>query len=123
MDIPLGEDKKKNQFAKRIKYLREAKNWSKKELVEMLSINLSTYANWEYGIREPDFDTLIEISKIYNVSADFLLGITNDDYISKEKFLSEISNETLINWYVKIGETGSEKDLEKLYQIYKLIEE
>ncbi|GLO68370.1 MULTISPECIES: helix-turn-helix domain-containing protein [Oceanobacillus] len=119
----MGEDKKKNQFAKRIKYLREAKNWSKKELVEMLSINLSTYANWEYGIREPDFDTLIEISKIYNVSADFLLGITNDDYISKEKFLSEISNETLINWYVKIGETGSEKDLEKLYQIYKLIEE
>lgn len=123
MYIPLKNVKRTNQFAERIKYLREKNNWSKTELVEKLSIkNLSTYANWEYALREPDLDTVIEISKLYGVSVDFLLGVTDDDYISKE-FLSNISNKTLTKWYANFGEKATDMEIEKLYKIYKLIKE
>lgn len=39
---------------------------------------MQTYANYEYGSREPDLELLKKISEIYNVSTDYLLGRTED---------------------------------------------
>lgn len=38
---------------------------------------MQVYANYEYGIREPDFDTVIKLAKLYNVTTDYLLGFTS----------------------------------------------
>lgn len=65
-------------FADRIKMLRESKNLQQKELAKQLNIATSTYNNYEKGIREPDYIFLKTIANYFNVTTDFLLGLTDD---------------------------------------------
>lgn len=64
-------------FEKRLTQLREEKGISKKEAANALDIPYTTYLNYENDIREPNSDTLIKIAKLYNVSIDYLLGMSN----------------------------------------------
>lgn len=64
----------------RITALREQKGWSKTYVAKQLHLNLSTYANYEYGNREPDGSTLANIAKLFNVTTDYLLtGKSSDE--------------------------------------------
>lgn len=55
--------------------LREKKGWNKTYVAKKLGLsNMQTYANYEYGVREPDLETLTKISDLFNVTTDFLLG-------------------------------------------------
>lgn len=58
----------------RLTNLRESEGWSKTYVANRLNLNLSTYANYEYGNREPDFETIGKLADLFNVSADYLLG-------------------------------------------------
>lgn len=70
--------------------LRKDANLSKKELTDKLNIKYTTYANYESGIREPNSDFLIKISKFYDVSIDYILGLTKiKSYSSQNMNLSE----------------------------------
>lgn len=40
----------------------------------MLNIPLTTYANYEQGVREPSLSTLNALCDVYGVSSDYLLG-------------------------------------------------
>ncbi|ATV00890.1 MULTISPECIES: helix-turn-helix domain-containing protein [Bacillus] len=54
--------------------LREKKGWSKSFVAKKLGIKtMSTYANWEYGLRKPDGEMLVRIAKLYGVTTDYLL--------------------------------------------------
>lgn len=44
----------------------------------MMEVNRVTYTNWENGNREPDLSTVIKFSEIFNVSTDYLLGVSNE---------------------------------------------
>lgn len=66
-------------LAERLQFLREEKEWTKTYVAKQLGLkNLGTYANWEYGTREPDSEMLSKIASLYNVSTDFLLGRTEE---------------------------------------------
>lgn len=85
-------------FGKRLKQLMDEKEVTQKEVSENLNIAISTFNGYANDYREPDFSTLISLAKYFDVSADFLLGIT------KEKFLNiEIDNpdqlEVLVHYY------------------------
>ena len=54
--------------------LREERHWSKTYVAKQLKMNLPTYANYEYGNREPDLETTTKLAKLFNVSTDYLLG-------------------------------------------------
>ncbi|MEK4030746.1 helix-turn-helix transcriptional regulator [Pseudobacillus sp. FSL P4-0506] len=70
-----------NITPKILQQLREEKGWSKTEVARRLGIKtVSTYANWEYGIRQPDKDMLAKIAVLYDVTTDFL--ITGEQSIS-----------------------------------------
>ena len=60
---------------KKLKLLRNEKNLSQKQVAEQLGITVSAYSNYEQGIREPSYDILIKIAKLYNVTTDYLLGL------------------------------------------------
>ncbi|EIA20006.1 helix-turn-helix domain-containing protein [Listeria fleischmannii] len=65
-------------LSKRLTNLREEKGWTKTLVVHKLGLkNLGTYANWEYGTREPDVQMIVKLSDLYNVSTDYLLGKSN----------------------------------------------
>ena len=64
-------------LAKRLKWLRERERYSQKEIAEKIGMSSPGYQKIEYGDREPKLDVLIKFCNIYNVSADFLLGIND----------------------------------------------
>ena len=65
-------------IAERLRTLRREKNLSKRELVSLLPINYSTYANYESGFREPNSEVLQMLARHFNVSIDYLMGMTEN---------------------------------------------
>lgn len=58
--------------------LRKEYGYSQKQVAEKLNISQQTYSDYENGKTEPATDTLIKISKLYNVSLDYLLGVVDE---------------------------------------------
>lgn len=71
-----------SKFSKKLTALRESRGWSKTYVAKMIGLtSMQTYANYEYGRREPDLETVNKLANLFNVSADSLLGreLTNDE--------------------------------------------
>lgn len=64
-------------FSERIKDLRTEKGISQEEIALQLGITRSAYSNYEQGIREPSYDVLVKICSLFEVSSDYLLGLTD----------------------------------------------
>ena len=62
----------------RIKDLREDKDLKQRQLAEYLNCSQQVYSNYELGQRDIPTDVLIRLSKFYNVSVDYILGLTNN---------------------------------------------
>ena len=68
---------------KRIRDLREDKDLTQQEIADLLFINRRTYAAYENGVNSMTPETLIKIAKIYNVSVDYLLNLTDNPIPNK----------------------------------------
>lgn len=67
------------KFNLNLKYAREKKGMSQKDVAEQIGVAKSTYSLYESGNREPNVQTIKKIAAVLDVSADILLGI-NEDY-------------------------------------------
>lgn len=64
-----------SEFSNRLTDLREEKGWSKTYVAKSIGLkSMQTYANWEYGRTEPDFEMISKIANVFNVSTDYLLN-------------------------------------------------
>ena len=63
-------------LGQRINELRIALGWSQVQLAEKLNISKQTVSNWENENILPSIEMLIRLSKIFNVSTDYLLGLS-----------------------------------------------
>ena len=70
----------------RIREAREKSGLTQLEAANLLNISKQRYSNYELDKREPDHETLLSIAELFNVSTDYLLGIS-DDPNKKEKSL------------------------------------
>ena len=68
---------------KRIRELREDNDLTQKQVAKKLNCSQQVYSNYELGQRDIPTDILIKLSKIYNVSADYILEISNNPNIQK----------------------------------------
>lgn len=64
------------RIGKRMKELREARGLDINDLVDALEVTTGIYSQYEQGNMLPDIEILIRLSYFYNVSADWLLGVT-----------------------------------------------
>lgn len=62
----------------RLKDLRENADLKQKDIAEYLHIRQNTYSQYENGHRQVPIDVLIKLAKYYNVSTDYILGLTNE---------------------------------------------
>lgn len=67
----------------RLRNLREDADLTQDELVRLLQMHKTTYTNYEQGKREPPFELIIKLAKIYNVSIDYIAGLSEDTKIKK----------------------------------------
>lgn len=61
----------------RIKDLRVDRDLSQAVVAESVGLYTTTYQRYERGERELPFDIAIALAKFYNVSLDYLAGLTN----------------------------------------------
>ena len=62
----------------RLRKLREDKDLTQKEIGKLLNMSQTGYNQYEIGKNDIPTKILIELSKIYNTSIDYLLGLTNE---------------------------------------------
>lgn len=63
---------------RRIRDLREDHDWKQRQVAEYLHCSQQVYSNYELGQRDIPTDVLIKLAQLYDVSTDFLLGLTNN---------------------------------------------
>lgn len=61
--------------AERIKALREARGWTQAELARRMNITRNGVNSWEQGLSMPSPACLVDLSKVFSVSTDYLLGV------------------------------------------------
>lgn len=65
------------QYTQRLKDLREDKDLTQEQTATLFGIKREQYRRYETGINEIKASFLIKACKLYNVSADYILGFTN----------------------------------------------
>ena len=96
------------KLSEKIVNLRKARNMSQEELAEQLDVSRQAVSRWEVGSAMPDASNILQISKLFGVSADYLL---NDDYKGeapvpiKSKSVSSIAG-TIINKIISLCVAG-----------------
>lgn len=69
--------KRRYKQYERIRNLREDKDLRQRELAALLNCHQRTYSNYECGDLDIPTEYLIEISRFYETSVDYLLGLTD----------------------------------------------
>ena len=67
----------------KIRDLREDCDLTQKQVAKILNCSQQVYSNYELGQRDIPTDILIKLSSFYQVSTDYILGITNNPKINK----------------------------------------
>jgi transcriptional regulator with XRE-family HTH domain len=65
-------------YAKRIRDLREDLDIKQEKIAKVLHTTQSQYSKIELGKRKISAEEIIELCILYDVSADYLLGFTNE---------------------------------------------
>ena len=61
----------------RLKDLREDRDLKQSYVAHILNMKQQQYSRYETGEREIPFHVVIELAKFYNVSIDYIAGLTN----------------------------------------------
>ena len=82
-------------IGERLKEVRNDHKDTQQMLVDKLQVSKSTIQSWEQEKSSPSHELLVSICKLYNVSADFLLGLKADDPIFITGREKELTSENL----------------------------
>ncbi len=73
----------------RIKTLREDAGYSQSELARKLDVTRSSVNAWEQGLSIPTTHYIVELAKLFHISADYLLGLEKGKIITLDGYSSE----------------------------------
>ncbi len=110
-------------FSIRLKELRQGRNLSQKELAEILNVSTGTAGNWEVGLREPDFEMLVKIADMFNVSCDFLLSrfSIDDEVESKTRISVTAIEEEMLTEFRNVGKKFGSDGQQAIISIAKIM--
>ena len=101
------------KFGERLTNLRENRGWSKTYVAKAIGLSsMQTYANYEYGRREPDFNTVNKLANLFNVSTDYLLNGKD----SKEKLSLDEAIDSVMSFE---GRPITEHDRQMMKDLWK----
>ena len=95
-----------------LKTLRKEKQLTQEQLAEKLGVSNRSVSRWENGVNMPDFDLVIELANLYDVSIDEILdGERRMDMIDKE------TEKTLLK-VAEYENSGNEKFTKRLCGLF-----
>ena len=65
-------------YAERIRALREDKDLTQADVAAVLKVGQRTYCDYELGKTRIPVDSLIVLAKMYNVSMDYISGVSGE---------------------------------------------
>ena len=78
-------------IGERIKALRRQNVMTQEKLAEYLCVSYQAVSKWECGLSNPDLTLIAPLTKLFNISADELLGITEaDNDMTRKKYNSAL---------------------------------
>lgn len=107
-------------LADKIIQLRKKNSWSQEELAELMGVSRQAVCKWEGAQSIPDINRLIQLSKLFNVSIDYLLkdeieeviyntDVVHDESVTEEKTLKRYVSMEEANAFLQIKEETSGK--------------
>lgn len=80
-------------LADKITALRKKASWSQEELAEQLGVTRQSVSKWEGAQSVPDMDKVVQMSRLFGVTTDFLLKdelSEEEDYTRENKAKSPV---------------------------------
>ena len=124
-----------NMVGERIRNLRIDARMTQEELGLKVGVTKQTVSSWEKGISTPNYDILVELSNIFQVSTDFLLGKTDDpknvkmDLDPKKESISDaeatkiLEQKFIENGILKESEHLSDEKLDKYLKMLRALQD
>ena len=104
----------------RFRELRKQAGYSQKKLGDMLFVNQTAVSQWETGKNFPNPTIQLKLCELYDVSLDYLWGITD---IKKAPVPEDENEDPLFIRLSKFFRRLPEKDLEKYYRYLLALKE
>lgn len=64
-------------MGEKLKALRLEKNLTQKQVADRIGLAISAVSSYESGMRYPSYEVLIKLARIFHVSTDYLIGMTD----------------------------------------------
>ncbi len=77
-------------LGQRISEMRLSMGWSQVELAKRLGVAKQTVSNWENENIQPSIEMLVRVARLFNVSADYLLGLDGELRLSVQGLPTEV---------------------------------
>lgn len=94
-------------YYQRLKDLREDKDLTQTQLAKTLGTSQKQYSRWETGEYDIPLEVIIKLAKFYNVSLDYIAGLTND-----KRGIGYVKQKNTTN--ININQTGNKKAIVKI---------
>lgn len=88
-------------IGKKIQSYRKKHNMTQDELADKLFVTRQALSKWETGGSYPSLDVLDQLTKIFNVSFEEILGLNDNDDIDVNNIFVNHSREYIINKIIK----------------------
>ncbi|NJJ36746.1 helix-turn-helix transcriptional regulator [Clostridioides difficile] len=109
-----------NSISEKLKYLRDLKKLTQKEVANSIGVTTSAYGFYEQGKRTPSPELIVKLAEYFNVTTDYLLGFNKTSYsvnANIPEMPSIVCEDASIYDIV-----DKNKDIESLEDINKLLE-
>ena len=84
-------------FSERVTALRKQAGWSQEELAQRLDVSRQAVSKWESGQVIPEVEKIVELSKVFDVTVDYLLKPSEIDELSvKTEILEQQQKQMLV---------------------------
>lgn len=85
------------EFAEKLITLRKGKELTQEQLAEQLNVSRQSVSKWESGQVIPEVDKIIELSKAFDVSIDYLLQPSELDELSVKTQILEQQQKQMLS--------------------------
>lgn len=86
--------------------LRIELDLSQRAIAKLLNISQGTYNNWENSNTQPSIEQLIELSKLFKVSVDYIIGNSDEYGFLNIKEKPNEKEQRLVSLFNKLDETA-----------------
>ncbi|MBH0158742.1 helix-turn-helix transcriptional regulator [Fictibacillus sp. 5RED26] len=108
-------------YGKRLRDLRKSRKLTLVKVAEKLNIAMTTYGAYEREEKRPSIDMLRSLANLYNVSTDYILGLTDEKDPKPNQDLLDVQKLFLrekLHWN---GRPLNEEELEPIRKFLEIV--